>query len=337
VRFHIASVNSCHSRLIAFFPECSHRTLRASDLAAEYVGRSRAPEHGPRYRGRWTFAPWTRAWFVHPDGASTGILPLPRGFDDPIDICEKECALNRSLFAVLMLATASPISSADDIGEWRATGYAQLDNVAAVPYLTEAGRSRYQEFLKHPSPRAFVICPDGRFSTLYGGRAGVERELRTRVSGCEPYVVNDAVVWKDKNTVSHQTARIVECRDPTGRREFGQECPPGTTNVREVKASSPTGANPDAGAQGKSVRELEAEFQRRRIDRTLELTREGQQKNLAQSNCADARRRLGVLEGGRRIRLVGRSAADGGPVYMDDKARAADIALQKERLQGCGQ
>jgi hypothetical protein len=245
--------------------------------------------------------------------------------------------MNRYLFGLLILATASPISSANEIGEWRATGYAQLDNVTAVPYLTEAGRSRYQEFLKHPSPRAFVICPDGRFSTIYGGRAGVERELKTRASGCEPYVVNDAVVWKDTNIASHETARIVECRDATGRKEFRQECPPGTTNVRDVKASGTTGANPGAGAQGKSVQELEAEFQRRQIEREGEVAREGEQRNRAQFNCDDARRRLGVLERGTRIRLAGRSAPDGGPVYMDDEARAVEIELQRKRLQGCRQ
>lgn len=69
---------------------------------------------------------------------------------------------------------------------------------ARIAYLTESGRARYREFLAQPSPRAFVICPDGRFSTIRGGSAYVERERKKRANGCEPYLVNDAVVWKDQ-------------------------------------------------------------------------------------------------------------------------------------------
>lgn len=86
----------------------------------------------------------------------------------------------------------------NDTSEWKATGFAQINDVAAVPYLTDRGRIGYREFLTHPTPRAFVICTDGSFTTIYGGLF-VSREIRKRVAvGCSPYVVNDAVVWKGR-------------------------------------------------------------------------------------------------------------------------------------------
>jgi hypothetical protein len=262
----------------------------------------------------------------------------------------------RYLLAVLSLVAAGPVSSAGDPGDWNATGFAKLDDAAAVPYLTDAGRSHYQEFLKHPSPRAFVICPTGGFTTIYGGNAGLERELKKRASGCEPYVINDAVVWKGngaaapstagKGAVSPETAgksvappataSIVECRDATGRKEFGQECPPGTTYVRDVKTSGGLTATPGAHAPNKSVQQLETEFQQRRIAREAEEAAEKQQKAQAQLNCNDALVRLSVLENGRRIRLAGKTGADGGPVFMEDDSRTAEIEAQRKRLQGCG-
>jgi uncharacterized protein DUF4124 len=83
----------------------------------------------------------------------------------------------------------------------RSGGRARTDDADAVPYLTAAGRERYREFLSHPSPRAFVICPDGRFSTLYvvgNYQDKLDKMLRERQPGCEPYVINDAVVWGGK-------------------------------------------------------------------------------------------------------------------------------------------
>jgi len=245
--------------------------------------------------------------------------------------------MNRRVLALLILAIAKPASSADDLTRWVASGFARLDDVAAVPYLTQAGRSRYREFLVHPSPRAFVVCPDGRFSTIYGGTAGVARELDRRPSGCEPYVVNDAVVWKGGNASSSSAAGIVECRDANGRREFRQECAPGTTKLRDVDARGATGMTAGAAAPGGSIQEQEKEFQRRRIEREAQAATEDRQRKLAQAGCNDARQRLNVLQRGTRIVYAGRSAPDGGPVYMDDQARAAEIERQKQRLQACGQ
>jgi hypothetical protein len=110
----------------------------------------------------------------------------------------KMIPIDKSLLVPLLLLAAHSVASAEGLGVWSETGFSQIDNVDAVPYLTDGGRARYKEFLTQPSPRAFVICPDGRFSRIHAeNNATLAKVLLTRDNGCEPYVINDAVVWKD--------------------------------------------------------------------------------------------------------------------------------------------
>ncbi|ADE11112.1 J domain-containing protein [Sideroxydans lithotrophicus] len=77
-----------------------------------------------------------------------------------------------------------------------AGGDVEIDDVDAVPFIDGVGRQHYREFLAHSSPRAFVICQNGSFSTIFGSNQFVTQQLQSRPGGCEPYVVNDEVVWK---------------------------------------------------------------------------------------------------------------------------------------------
>jgi hypothetical protein len=101
-------------------------------------------------------------------------------------------------------STASSVATSggsSNSSEWAASGFAKLDDESAVPYLSEGGRARYKEFLSHAGPRAFVVCLNGSFSTIYGEKEiGMEKALKNKLansqsSGCKPYVVNNAVVW----------------------------------------------------------------------------------------------------------------------------------------------
>ena len=88
-----------------------------------------------------------------------------------------------------------------------ATGFAAIDDVDAVPYLTERGRKVYQEWLKYPLPRAFAIAPNGYFWQTATTRPKdpdmpvdpSERALlgceRAAKRPCKLYAVNNAVVW----------------------------------------------------------------------------------------------------------------------------------------------
>ena len=76
-------------------------------------------------------------------------------------------------------------------------GQGQINNVDAVPYLTDGGRARYREFLAHANPRAFVVCQNGTFRIVYGDRAH-SSALREQDGNCELYAIDDEVVWRGR-------------------------------------------------------------------------------------------------------------------------------------------
>jgi len=84
--------------------------------------------------------------------------------------------------------------------------YASIDDVGAVPYLNDRGKMRYREFLAHSKPRAFVVVKDGSFTIAYGGNdpldAAMQSCRRQSHDDCEPYAVNDKVVWKKSTGAS---------------------------------------------------------------------------------------------------------------------------------------
>ena len=97
-----------------------------------------------------------------------------------------------------------------------ATGYAPVDDIDAVPYLSSRGREAYREWLTKKMPRAFAVAVDGSFGRGWGYSTIAERpelsadptqramqvcEAKTR-SPCRLYAVNGAVVWaKDAGLV----------------------------------------------------------------------------------------------------------------------------------------
>ncbi|KMO43128.1 hypothetical protein VQ02_00910 [Methylobacterium variabile] len=80
----------------------------------------------------------------------------------------------------------------------RASGYAAIGDVEAVPHLGPSGRDLYRTFLRRSYPRAFVIAPGRRVEESYGGFDPLARALRRcrAVSeDCKVYAVNGDVVW----------------------------------------------------------------------------------------------------------------------------------------------
>lgn len=79
--------------------------------------------------------------------------------------------------------------------------FAPLDDVDAVPFLREAGRVAYKEYLSKLSPRAFAVAPNGAWCWAEDGE---DPELRA-LSSCEQkggqrcrlYSVDNNVVWRD--------------------------------------------------------------------------------------------------------------------------------------------
>lgn len=79
-----------------------------------------------------------------------------------------------------------------------ATGFAALDDVQAVPYLSDAGRQTYRKFLADPMPRVFVFSRTGLAASFHGGFDPLGRAMdacRQHAQDCAVYAVDDRVVW----------------------------------------------------------------------------------------------------------------------------------------------
>ncbi|MDB5874821.1 MAG: hypothetical protein JWQ07_4263 [Ramlibacter sp.] len=89
-----------------------------------------------------------------------------------------------------------------------ASGYARVDDVDAVPYISDKARDSYREWVTKPTPRAFAVSDQGHWAATWGltpadpnaSRDPSERALtvcqqRSKGLPCRLYAVNGAVVW----------------------------------------------------------------------------------------------------------------------------------------------
>jgi len=81
------------------------------------------------------------------------------------------------------------------------SGFAALDAVDAVPFVDEAGRNGYRNFLHQYPSRAFAVSDSGAWSWAEGGddpmSVAVANCQKQSSDPCRLYAVNEAVVWKD--------------------------------------------------------------------------------------------------------------------------------------------
>ena len=80
--------------------------------------------------------------------------------------------------------------------------FAKLDDVDAVPFLTENGRNGYREYLARMTPRAFAVSPNGAWCWAEEGEDPDARALATceKKGGlpCRLYSVDDNIVWHNE-------------------------------------------------------------------------------------------------------------------------------------------
>jgi dienelactone hydrolase len=116
-----------------------------------------------------------------------------------------------------------------------ATPFAAVSDVAAVPYLSDAGRDLYRQFLDLPFPRAFVISATGEAVSMNDGFDPLGRALAACRRGggrCGVYAVDDRVVWQPFATDPHEHAYNVTVKaDRTTTVDFSPrlnpDCSPG--------------------------------------------------------------------------------------------------------------
>ena len=82
------------------------------------------------------------------------------------------------------------------------TDYAQVDDIAAVPFLSENGRRAYRDYLTKMTPRAFAVSASGGWTWAEEGEDPDGRALATcsakSTEPCRLYSVDDYVVWHDE-------------------------------------------------------------------------------------------------------------------------------------------
>jgi dienelactone hydrolase len=96
-----------------------------------------------------------------------------------------------------------------------ATSFAEVNDVASVPYLSDKGRDLYRKFLEAPFPRAFAINEVGSAASNNGGFDPLGRSLgicRNRSVRCGVYAVDDRVVWKPFPTESRERVYKIAVR-----------------------------------------------------------------------------------------------------------------------------
>ena len=88
-----------------------------------------------------------------------------------------------------------------------ASGFANIGDIDAIPYIDAQGREKYREWLTKSTPRAIAISPTGTYILSSGTKPAdaslpndpVERAVilcnRVSKSSCTLYAVNGSVVW----------------------------------------------------------------------------------------------------------------------------------------------
>ncbi|MCG6877346.1 MAG: DUF4124 domain-containing protein [Betaproteobacteria bacterium] len=133
-------------------------------------------------------------------------------------------------------------------------------------------------------------------------------------------------------------AQLYKWVDANGRVQYSDRKPTdGRQQAQEVKntvssvGSQPIGAGTTSGP--KTAAELDKEFQKRRQEQTEAQQKQQQaateQKQKAQ-NCQAARENLAALNSGQRI---ARFNEKGEKIYIDDSARAAEVARSRQLVQ----
>lgn len=96
------------------------------------------------------------------------------------------------------MPTDTVVALADD-NRYAESGYAQVSDLEAVPYLHERGRVQYQAFLNKTFPRAFALSPTGAWSWAEEGDDPAARALedcqKNSSAPCQLYAVDNKVVW----------------------------------------------------------------------------------------------------------------------------------------------
>jgi hypothetical protein len=138
------------------------------------------------------------------------------------------------------------------------------------------------------------------------------------------------------------SAQILECVDAKGRKEFANQCPPGTTESRKINRSGVgTPSTPAAGAAApaaapaqKSLAEQDAAFRKRQTERQEADAKAEKDKADAENRrvqCEQSQSQLKALESGQRIGRF--DVKTGERQIVQDDERQAEINTARKAVQ----
>jgi hypothetical protein len=110
----------------------------------------------------------------------------------------------RHLATIERMASSARLAAVGGDSPGRRTA---IEDVNAVPYLSERGKQGYVEWLTKPLPRAFVVSANGTFFSTWGtppkstepadaAERALSRCNARRLAKCSLYAVDHQVVWK---------------------------------------------------------------------------------------------------------------------------------------------
>ncbi len=125
------------------------------------------------------------------------------------------------------------------------TNYATVDDVEAVPFLSENGRRAYADYLTKMTPRAFAVSPSGAWTWAEEGEAPEARALATCSAKsnqpCKLYSVDDYVVWNGERIDAAERATMMASVTPPAD-------PNAPGAVGSTVPAAPAQPQPDASA-----------------------------------------------------------------------------------------
>ncbi len=101
------------------------------------------------------------------------------------------------------------------------TDFAKVDDVTAVPFLTDNGRRAYGEYLTKLTPRAFAVSPTGAWTWAEEGEDPESRALATcnakSSKPCKLYSIDDYVVWNGDRLDAAEKAALTASVAPASK------------------------------------------------------------------------------------------------------------------------
>jgi dienelactone hydrolase len=98
------------------------------------------------------------------------------------------------------------------------TDFASVDDIGAVPFLTDNGRRAYRDYLTKLTPRAFAVSPSGAWTWAEEVEDPEARALATcsakSSQPCRLYSIDDYVVWNDSKLDQADKAAVTASLTP---------------------------------------------------------------------------------------------------------------------------